>query len=248
VSRIHVSASEAVTEEPEVLEPKLPVELMSLVFNFANAASPSSIVPCMRANKACYTMIDPMLYDTIRLNRSTIAGLRHGLLPSPKEIKVMSKVQKKWAAEQVNEVTQASHDRKVASLSKCTTLIIDDIAVLFDNAFDDDLEKFCSRVILPNATKIIFCQGKYQEWPTSPFPKALKNVEDHYKVLLPSTRANQFKAVLPARHKSVCIRVPTSGSFQSLGEAATIRGLTKRLSIRSPVGYGSKRYTVRTMD
>jgi len=157
---------------------------------------------------------------TIHLNRDTLPGLASFLSINLAETDEDTPARKMA----LNAETMEILERRRGLLAEINTLIIDDIQVMFGEAWREDLVKFCSTVVLPNVTKIIWRQDELREWeppkqlgadkwmmsPPMPFSS-----DAEYKLLI--YRPVQFDSVLPAKDKEVCIVVPASGYFQSFG-------------------------------
>jgi len=199
----------------------LPVEILSKIILMAHNISPLS-PSIMRVNRNCHTIAQPLIYDTIRLNRHTLPKLILGLVP----------IGRQWSEDRCTVVRNysiraakarvESRYRKLYSLQQATTLIIDDIPILFRSNFDLMLREFCKYIVLPNVTKIIFCQEPNGPWIDDRLVN-WNEIEDIHggirRRLLPlsGTRATLFRKVLPANFKDVCVQIPPEGDFATLG-------------------------------
>jgi len=209
----------------ESTQPQLPMELLAKIIKIAHYENDTSIAPLMRVSQACNEIAGPLLYDTIHLNKYTLAKLPACILAQPS----------------TNPILQQSHDRKVAALTRTRKLVIEEIPILFHDRHDHDLVKFCKKIILPNATKVVWCQNKAGDWGQEELEERKEKVKSiiiNPFDAIPRCRADLFKKVLPAQHKTMCIQVPKSGLFQTLGPAA----ITRKLA------WGEKPYTLRTID
>jgi len=209
----------------ESTQPQLPTELLAKIIKIAHYENDTSIAPLMRVNQACNEIAGPLLYDTIHLNKYTLAKLPAYILAQPS----------------TNPILQQSHDRKVAALTRTRKLVIEEIPILFHDRHNHDLVKFCKKIILPNVTKVVWCQSKAGEWGQEELEDSkekVKSIAINPFDAIPRCRADIFKKVLPAQHKTMCIQVPKSGLFQTLGPAA----ITRKLA------WGEKPYTLRTID
>jgi hypothetical protein len=100
---------------------------------------------------------------------------------------------------------------KRKALAKTDKLVIDDIAMLFDETYDEALRLFAVYVTLPNASKITFCQDKSMKWIKDYDRRTYGQMM--YRAL-PKSRAETFATVVPLKDKDVCIRFPPRGDFQ----------------------------------
>jgi hypothetical protein len=196
----------------------LPVELLSKIILMAHNISPLS-PSIMRVNRNCHTIAQPLIYDTIRLNRHTLPKLILGLIPIGLQwSEDRCTVVRNYSIRAVKARVESRH-RKLYSLQQATTLIIDDIPILFRSDFDDMRHEFCKYIVLPNVTKIIFCQEPNGPWSDEP----IVNPREHWdsgairKRLSFGAWAALFSKVLPAVTKSVCVQIPPEGDFATLG-------------------------------
>ena len=196
------------------------MEILAKIIKIAHYENDTSIAPIMRVNQACNEIASPLLYDTIYLNKYTMSKLPACILSKPS----------------TNPVLQASHDRKMAALAQTKKLVIEEIPILFHCRHDSDLVEFCNKVILPYVTNVIWCQNKAAEWGQEELD--VKKGELRKIPINPFDRADLFRKVLPAERKTMCVQVPKSGLFQTLGAAAT--------ATRFP--WFEKNYTLRTID
>jgi hypothetical protein len=220
---IHNQPIKSTTKEST--QPQLPMELLAKIIKIAHYENDTSIAPLMRVNQACNEIAGPLLYDTIHLNKYTLSKLPACILSKPS----------------TNPVLQESHDRKLAALARTKKLVIEEIPILFHERHDLDLVKFCKKVVLPKVTKVVWCQHKAGEWGKEELEERkekVKSIPINPMDAIPRCRADIFQKVLPAEHKTMCIQVPKSGLFQTLGPAA----ITRKLA------WGEKPYTLRTID
>ena len=196
----------------------LPVEILSKIILMSHDISPIS-PSVMRVSRNCHAIAQPLVYDTIRLNRHTLPKLVFGLAPPKHMINGRCYISRRYAMKTVRDRVE-SRRRKLHSVQQATTLIIDDIPILFRTDFDDLLEEFCKYVVLPNVTKIIFCQEPNGPWNEDRLVERREQWDwgrirercHPYR-----TRASLFKKVLPAENKNVCVQTPPEGDFASIG-------------------------------
>jgi hypothetical protein len=221
-----IDASDTSTDD----EPRLPAEIMQKIFKHAQHDNLSSLTSVLRTSKLDYELAMPLLYETIHLNRDTLPGLARYMSINPTE-------------------------RKKEQLDKVTTLVIDDIAMMFGFKWEDDLKLFCQSIVLPNVTKVIWREDEIREMDqTGPKLKIIDNsMTRKYggKGLYPKRRPlyiseidyklqvalpQQFTSVLPANEKEVIVIIPPSGQFQQIGPMMVYHVLTrpwKRLAMTS---------------
>jgi hypothetical protein len=191
----------------------MPVELISKILVMAHNISPLS-PSIMRVSRACYDIAQPLVYETIRLNRYTLRKITYDMRSDTRPYCA-------WRfGHRVAKLRAESRARRLYSLQQATTLVIDDIPILFRAKFDDMLRDFCQWVTLPNVTKIIFCQeegglwarDEDYEWKDPKDPTEL-----HRRQNLTETRAVLFAKVLTAETKNVCVQIPPEGRFAKMG-------------------------------
>jgi hypothetical protein len=211
-------------------EPRFPPEIMQRIFKHAQQENLSSLASVLRTSKLNYELAMPLLYETIHLNRDTLPGLARYMSINPTE-------------------------RKKEQLAKVTTLVIDDIAMMFGFKWEDDLKLFCQSIVLPNVTRVIWREDEIREMDnTGPKFKLIDNIMTRRyggKGLYPKRRPlyiseidyklqvalpQQFTSVLPAEEKEVIVIIPPSGQFQQIGPMMVYHVLTrpwKRLAMTS---------------
>jgi hypothetical protein len=221
-----IDASDTSTDD----EPRLPAEIMQKIFKHAQHDHLSSLASVLRTSKLNYELAMPILYEIIHLNRDTLPGLARYMSINPTE-------------------------RKKEQLAKVTTLVIDDIAMMFGFKWEDDLKLFCQSIVLPNVTRVIWREDEIREMDeTGPKLKTIDNsMTRKYgrKGLYPKRRPldiseidyklqvalpQQFTSVLPAEEKEVIVIIPPSGQFQQIGPMMVYHVLTrpwKRLAMTS---------------
>jgi len=225
-STTSIDASNASTED----EPRLPAEIMQRIFKHAQNDNLSSLTSVLRTSKVNYELAMPLLYETIHLNRETLPGLARYMSIDPTE-------------------------RKKEQFSKVTTLVIDDIAMMFGFKWEDDLKLFCQSIVLPNIIKVIWREDEVREMnETGPKLKTIDNsmtrkygakglcpkrrplnaseIDYKFQVALPK----QFPSVPPAKEKEVIVIIPPSGQFRQIGPMMSYHVLTrpwKRLAMTS---------------
>jgi len=221
-----IDASDTSTDD----ELRFPPEIMQRIFKHAQNDNLSSLTSVLRTSKVNYELAMPLLYETIHLNRDTLPGLARNMSIDPTE-------------------------RKKEQLSKVTTLVIDDIAMMFGFKWEDELKLFCQSIVLPNVTKVIWREDEIREMDeTGPKSKTIDNsmtrkygakglcpkrrplnaseIDYKFQVALPK----QFTSVLPAKEKEVIVIIPPSGQFQQIGPMMSYHVLTrpwKRLAMTS---------------
>jgi hypothetical protein len=221
-----IDASNTPTDD----EPRLPAEIMQKIFKHAQHDNLSSLASLLRTSKLNYELAMPLLYETIHLNRDTLPGLARYMSINPTE-------------------------RKKEQLAKVSTLVIDDIAMMFEFKWEDDLKLFCQSIVLPNVTRVIWREDEIREMDeTGPkfkifdnsmtrkyggkglYPKRrplyISEIDYKLQVTLPL----QFTSVLPAEEKEVIVIIPPSGQFQQIGPMMVCHVLTrpwKRLAMTS---------------
>jgi hypothetical protein len=190
--------------------PHLPAEIMEMIFKLVKEDSISSLVPILRTSKSNYDLAMPLLYSTFHLNRNTL----------PRLAKYIS----------------MSTERKTEQFGRVTTLVIDDIGVMFGYQWEDDLKIFCESVILPNVDSVVWLEEDIRESDiTGPKPRYKRErtrngkivnrsiayspsqLDYHFRVILPK----RFRSVLPHPGKSVLIILPPSGRFKPIGPIET---------------------------
>jgi hypothetical protein len=119
-------------------------------------------------------------------------------------------------------------ERRRRLLASIITLVIDDVQVMFGWEYSHDFANFCSTIVLPNVTKIIWREDKLREGVNvGPRmiggPRAgtwvrpgLELSDSEIDAELQKRRPIHFIPVLPAKVKEVCIIVPGSGYFQDV--------------------------------
>jgi hypothetical protein len=188
--------------------PRLHGEILYKVFNILHDESPSLLYPVLQVSPLCYKLVMPILYRTVYLNRSTLRGLMH----DPDERRC-------WGWYWYNR----------PGLARTTTLIIDDLFVLFDTRYDAALRDFCHHVRLPNVTKVIIRHNRqtaakfkyhYGEFE---FFVARRPLVCNHTMTPPQTykphqqsRANMFTHALPNKSKSICVSISSNDNFQNL--------------------------------
>jgi hypothetical protein len=211
-------------------EPRFPPEIMQKIFKHAQHDNLSSLTSVLRTSKLNYELAMPFLYETVHLNRNTLPGLARYMSINPTE-------------------------RKKEQLAKVTTLVIDDIAMMFGFKWEDDLKLFCQSIVFPNVTRVIWREDEIREMDqTGPKLKTIDNsmtrryggkgqypkrrpldiseIDYKLQVALPQ----QFTSVLPANEKEVIVIIPPSGQFQQIGPMMVYHVLTrpwKRLAMTS---------------
>jgi hypothetical protein len=173
---------------------QLPGDVLYEIFKYAHQDSPTSLLPVMRANSLCYGSAVSTVYHTIHLNRATVRGLMTGTGHGHVFWNNGRWINYKWNA-----------------LAKADRLVIDDIAMLFDEVYDSALRSFISCVKLPNVSKITFCQDKSMKWIKEYDGRTFDQMM--YRGL-PTSRAGPFSTVVPLKNRDVCIRFPPRGDFQ----------------------------------
>ena len=191
----------------------LPVEILTKIVLMSHNISPLS-PSFMRVSRNCHAIAQPLVYETIRLNRHTLPKLIFDFVQSDKGHYTKGKVAMNAVKARIE-----SRYRKLYSFEHTTTLIIDDIPVLFRPEFDFYLHEFCKWIILPNVTKIIFCQEPKGPWTEDQLLKSTNHNEplEGIKRRLSNTRAMLFRKVLPAKTKDVCVQIPPVGGFKQMG-------------------------------
>lgn len=188
--------------------PRLHGEILYKVFNILHDESPRLLFPVIQVSHLCYKLVMPIIYRTVHLNRSTLRGLMDD--PEARQC---------WGWYWYNR----------PGLARTTTLIIDDLYVLFDTRYDASLRTFCHHVRLPNVTKVIFRHDRktaakfkfhYGEFE---FFVARRPLVCNHTMWPPQTyephqpsRTNMFTHVLPNKSKSVCVSISPNDSFQKL--------------------------------
>jgi hypothetical protein len=199
------------TDDDKDDSPRLPTEIMEKIFKHANDQDPSTLLPCLRTSKLNYHLAMPILYDTIHLNRDTLPGLAKLMSVGPTE-------------------------NKKKSLEQVTTLVIDDICVMFGFKWEQQLKDFCESIVLPNVTKVIWKEEKKRECDSTGPKRVLvkerfrrnvgpdfNKIDFKFQIGLP----RQFVSVLPAKEKEVHIITPPSGRFQEIGPVGTYHLATR---------------------
>jgi hypothetical protein len=202
--------------------PQLPTELMIKIFKFAQGTSLTSL---LRTSKLNYSLVWPMIFKdkTLHLNRETLPGLATFMSTNL----TMSKEDTRARKKQLNLEKKDILERRRQLLAGITTLVIDDVQVMFERKWHVDFAKFCSRIVLPNVTKIIWREVEPEKiakplsakqlytarWRRNSEADAQLVVGVELRVLHP----RRLVPVLPAKIKEVCIVVPASGYFQDLG-------------------------------
>jgi hypothetical protein len=124
------------TIEPEATStksmPRLPCDVMENIVAYLDL---STLRSAMKTSRDLYALAVPLVYETIYLNRNTPPGLA------------------RWMNGEMME-------RKKELLAKVTTLVIDDIQVMFCFTYDEDLKKFCDSIVLPSVTRLIWRQDE----------------------------------------------------------------------------------------
>jgi hypothetical protein len=191
----------------------LPVELLSKIILMAHNISPLS-PSIMRVNRNCHTIAQPLVYETIRLNRHTLPKLIFDFVQSDNGHYTKGRVAMNAVKARVE-----SRYRKSYSFQHTTILILDDIPILFRPEFDFYLHEFCKWITLPNVTKIIFCQEPNGPWTGDKLLRLTNHNEplEGIKRRLSNTRATLFRKVLTAKTKDVCVQVPSVGDFEKMG-------------------------------
>jgi hypothetical protein len=194
---------------------------MQKIFKHAQQQDLSSLTSVLRTSKMNYELAMPLLYETLHLNRDTLPGLARYMSIDPTE-------------------------RKKEQLAKVTTLVIDDITMMFGFKWEDDLKLFCQSIVLPNVTTVIWredeiramdrtspkgilvdkrtnqpCYVKVREMALRPI--SASDVDYKFQVALPQ----QFTSVLPAKEKDVIVIIPPSGQFQQIGPILCYHVLTR---------------------
>ena len=196
-----IDASDTSTDN----KPRFPAEIMQNIFKHAQQDNLSSLPAVLRTSKLSYELAMPILYETIHLNRNTLPGLARYMSIDPTE-------------------------RKKKQLSEVTTLVIDDITMMFGFTWEDDLKLFCQSIVLPNVTRVIWREDESREMDKksqklrdrfnggklgNPTQRSPTNCETNYKFQV--TLPKQFTPVLPAEKKDVLVVIPPSGQFQQMG-------------------------------
>jgi len=206
--------------------PQLPTELMIKIFKFAQHQD-ICLTSLLRTTKLNYSLVWPMIYKnkTLHLNRETLPGLATfmsiNLIGSNKDTPARKK--------ELNLEKMEILERRRRLLAGITTLVIGDVQVMFGWEYSHDFANFCSTIVLPKVTKIIWREDKLRErgkaglrmipgHRAGTWIKPPPGVSDaEIDVELQRRRSKQFIPVLPAKVKKVCIIVPGSGYFQDLG-------------------------------
>lgn len=141
--------------------PRLPTEIMIRIFKLAQEQN-ISLAPILRTSKLNHCLVWPMIHRnrTIHLNRDTLPGLASFMSLSLAGTQEDTPARKMALNAEKMEILE----RRRSLLAGINTLIIDDIQVMFGHAWREDLAKFCSTVVLPNVTKIIWRQDELREW------------------------------------------------------------------------------------
>jgi len=218
-------AEPSTSPPPEIGDPRLPLELMIKIFNHAQEQD-ICLTALLRTTKLNYSLVWPMIYkdNTLHLNRETLPGLAtfmcNDLIGKKKDTPARKK--------ESDPENLGIFERRTRLLESITTLVINDVRVMFEWDWSLDFIDFCSSVVLPNVTKIIWREDKLQEgcWAGPYMIPSLKGREwitpprgvDNAAVdaELQNRRPKQFIPVLPAKVKEVCIIVPASGYFQAV--------------------------------
>jgi hypothetical protein len=209
--------------------PQLPTELMIKIFKLAQHQD-ICLTSHLRTTKLNYSLVWPMIYKdkTIHLNRETLPGLATFMSIKLTVSKMDTPARKKELYLEKMEILE----RRKRLLASITTLVIDDVQVMLGWEWCYDLANFCSTIVLPNATKIIWREDKLREggqaapelipglqggkWIKPP-PEVSDYAIDAELPELQRRRLKQFIPVLPAKVKEVRIVVPGSGYFQDQG-------------------------------
>lgn len=167
-----------------------------------------------------------MIYkdNTLHLNRETLPGLASFMMAYPIGPEWDTPARYKELELETGEILK----RRTRLLEGITTLVINDVQVMFGWEWSLDFIDFCSTVVLPNVTKIIWREAKLQEeskagpcmipslrgreWIKPPREVSSAAIDAE----LQNRRPGQFFPVLPAKVKEVCIIVPASGYFQAV--------------------------------
>jgi hypothetical protein len=223
--------------EPTRDSPRLPAELMTKVMQYAQARN-ISLAPMAQTSRLNYHLAAPMIYETIYLNRSTLPGLARFMSIDFGRVENAQPGTQREIAEKKREILE----KRRGLLAKVTTLVIDDIQMMFGFKWAEDLNSFCSLIVLPNVTKVIWREDKLRKWEDAPsglwagpvarrggtwkYPSrdtAESDIDEELRVHKPA----RFVPVLPAKVKQVCIVMPGSGYFQAFGDRRRYL-LTKR--------------------
>jgi hypothetical protein len=206
--------------------PQLPTELMIKIFKRAQHQG-ICLTSLLRTTKLNHSLVWPMIYKekTLHLNRETLPGLASFMTINLTGSKNDTPARKKVLDLEKMEILE----RRRRLLAGITTLVIDDVLMMFGWEWSYDLANFCSTIVLPNVTKIIWREDKLREGrKTRPriipgiragtwIKPGLELFDLDIDAQLQKRRPIHFIPVLPAKVKEVCIIVPGSGSFQDVG-------------------------------
>jgi hypothetical protein len=212
-------------------KPILPNELMIDIFKMAHKSCPSSVVPAMATNKLWHSIIEPMVYDTVRLNRDTVEKLPNCILTFQSD-----------SEDYISALDLESHQRKTRAFKHTTRLIIDDIPVMYRDMYHSAVQRFCNTVRLPNATTLIWAHDHSRVWlPTTDIGLGTYRLPRAVPVSVLPSHAWAFMRVLPASKKKVCIQVSSEMDDDREIVSPAIGGAYRRST-------GDKRFVIRSID
>ena len=213
------------------VKPVLPNELLMGIFKMAHESSPSSIVPAMATSKLWHSVIEPMVYSTIHLNRDTVDQLSECIRPFDND-----------SEESISPLELQSHQRKSRAFRHTTKLVIDDIPLMYRDIYHQSVQRFCNSVRLPNATTIIWAHDHARIWlDSTDVGLGTYRLPKPVPISVLASHAWAFSRVVSAPRKRVCIQI--SPEMDDDREIATpaIGGAYRRST-------GDKRYILRTID
>jgi hypothetical protein len=133
--------------------PQLPTELMIKIFEFAREQD-TCLTSLLRTSKLNHSLVWPMIYNNkaLHLNRETLPALSRFMSINMTVSKEDTPArQKSFEFKKIDIL-----ERRIGLLAKITTLVIDDVQVMFESKWSVEHAEFCSSIVLPNVTKIIW--------------------------------------------------------------------------------------------
>jgi hypothetical protein len=203
--------------------PQLPTELMIKIFNFAQQQG-TCLTSLLRTTRLNHSLVWPMIYNNkaLHLNRETLPALSRFMSINMTVSKEDTPARQKSLKLEEMDILE----RRMGLLAKITTLVIDDVQVMFESKWIE-LGEFCSTIVLPNVTKIIWREVEPEKIAKPLRSKHLDNARWRrnseadcqlvVSVDLQVLHPRRLVPVLPAKIKEVCIVVPAHGYFQDLG-------------------------------
>lgn len=208
--------------------PRLPGEVIGIIFHFLDKPT---LLSTIKVNKAFYTLSIPVFYDTIHLNRNTLPGLARWMNGEMMERKkeLLAKV-KTLVIDDIQVMFCCTYDADLKMF--CDTIVLPNVTKLvwrqdklrpIEQESPEPIEERKGYWVYPDQPQSrgrtcgneLSMRGRWvsTEPPLPPFNPTLERPTRIGR----SSRIEEFAKVLTSSKKTICIRLPPSGTFQLLG-------------------------------